>query len=454
MFNKILIANRGEIAVRIIRACREMKIKTVAVYSTADAESLPVQMADEAVCIGPPAPRDSYLNAPNIISAAHITGADAIHPGIGFLSERSNFAEAVEACGITFIGPSGASMDKMGDKSIARETMQRAGVPVVPGGTFTTAQEALELAKKIGFPLLVKASFGGGGRGIRSVQNEEELPRAIEIASNEAASAFGSGDVYLEKFIEEPRHIEVQVIGDKHGHAVHLGERDCSIQSLRRQKIVEEAPAANLAPALRNRLGDAAVRAAKAVGYSGAGTIECLVDKHGNFYFMEMNKRLQVEHCITEMVTGVDIVKTQILVASGEKLPFSQKEIRLNGHAIEVRINAEDPERNFAPSAGKIEKVILPGGLGVRVDTHIYSGYEVPPYYDSLLAKVIVWGKDRDDAIARAQRCLMEMEVVGVKTNIAFCQKILSNAYFRRGEYTTDFLQRRILSEMSAKDSS
>ncbi|MCX6378625.1 MAG: acetyl-CoA carboxylase biotin carboxylase subunit [Armatimonadetes bacterium] len=453
MFNKILIANRGEIAVRIIRACREMKIKTVAVYSTADAESLPVQMADEAVCIGPPAPRDSYLNAPNIISAAHITGADAIHPGIGFLSERSNFAEAVEACGITFIGPSGASMDKMGDKSIARETMQRAGVPVVPGGTFTTAQEALELAKKIGFPLLVKASFGGGGRGIRSVQNEEELPRAIEIASNEAASAFGSGDVYLEKFIEEPRHIEVQVIGDKHGHAVHLGERDCSIQSLRRQKIVEEAPAANLAPALRNRLGDAAVRAAKAVGYSGAGTIECLVDKHGNFYFMEMNKRLQVEHCITEMVTGIDIVKTQILVASGEKLQFSQKEIRLNGHAIEVRINAEDPERNFAPSAGKIEKVILPGGLGVRVDTHIYSGYEVPPYYDSLLAKVIVWGKDRDDAIARAQRCLMEMEVVGVKTNIAFCQKILSNAYFRRGEYTTDFLQRRILSEMSAKDS-
>lgn len=453
MFNKILIANRGEIAVRIIRACREMKIKTVAVYSTADAESLPVQMADEAVCIGPPAPRDSYLNAPNIISAAHITGADAIHPGIGFLSERSNFAEAVEACGITFIGPSGASMDKMGDKSIARETMQRAGVPVVPGGTFTTAQEALELAKKIGFPLLVKASFGGGGRGIRSVQNEEELPRAIEIASNEAASAFGSGDVYLEKFIEEPRHIEVQVIGDKHGHAVHLGERDCSIQSLRRQKIVEEAPAANLAPALRNRLGDAAVRAAKAVGYSGAGTIECLVDKHGNFYFMEMNKRLQVEHCITEMVTGVDIVKTQILVASGEKLPFSQKEIRLNGHAIEVRINAEDPERNFAPSAGKIEKVILPGGLGVRVDTHIYSGYEVPPYYDSLLAKVIVWGKDRDDAIARAQRCLMEMEVLGVKTNIAFCQKILNNAYFRRGEYTTDFLQRRILSEMSAKDS-
>ncbi len=453
MFNKILIANRGEIAVRIIRACREMKIKTVAVYSTADAESLPVQMADEAVCIGPPAPKDSYLNAPNIISAAHITGADAIHPGIGFLSERSNFADAVEACGITFIGPSGASMDRMGDKSLARETMQRAGVPVVPGGTFTTPQEAVELAKKIGFPLLVKASFGGGGRGIRSVQNEEELPRAIEIARNEALTAFGSGDTYLEKFIEEPRHIEVQVIADKHGHAVHLGERDCSIQSLRRQKIVEEASAPNLPTSLRNRLGDSAVRAAKATGYSNAGTIECLVDKHGNYYFMEMNKRLQVEHCITEMVTGVDIVKTQILVAAGEKLPFTQKEVRPQGHAIEVRINAEDTERNFAPSAGKIERVILPGGLGVRVDTHIYSGYEVPPYYDSLLAKVIVLGKDRDDAIAKAQRCLQEMEVVGVKTNIAFCQKILANAYFRRGEYTTDFLQRRILSEMSAKAS-
>jgi acetyl-CoA carboxylase biotin carboxylase subunit len=447
MFNKVLIANRGEIAVRIIRACRELKIKTVVVYSTADANSLPVQWADEAVCIGPPPPKDSYLNAPNIISAAHITGAEAIHPGIGFLSERPSFAEAVEACGLTFIGPSSIAMDKMGDKALARETMQKAGVPVVPGGTFTAPFEALELAKKIGFPLLVKASFGGGGRGIRMVQNEEELPKAIDMARNEASAAFGSGDVYLEKFVEEPRHIEVQVIADKHGHAVHLGERDCSIQSPRRQKIVEEAPAPRLAPTLRNRMGDAAVRAAKAVNYSNAGTIECLADIHGNFYFMEMNKRLQVEHCVSEMITGIDLVKTQILVAAGEKLPFTQKEIRPIGHAIEVRINAEDPDRGFIPSAGKIEKAVLPGGLGVRVDTHIYSGYEVPPYYDSLLAKIIVHGKDRNDAIAKMYRCLQETEIVGIKTNVAFCMKILQNAFYRRGEFTTDFLQRRILSE-------
>lgn len=447
MFNKILIANRGEIAVRIIRACRELKIKTVMVYSTADANSLPVQWADEAVCIGPPAPKDSYLNAPNIISAAHITGAEAIHPGIGFLSERPSFAEAVEACGLTFIGPSSIAMDKMGDKALARETMQRAGVPVVPGGTFTTPLEALELAKKIGFPLLVKASFGGGGRGIRMVQNEDELPKAIEMARNEASAAFGSGEVYLEKFVEEPRHIEVQIIADKHGHAVHLGERDCSIQSPRRQKIVEEAPAPRLAPALRNKMGDAAVRAAKAVNYSNAGTIECLADIHGNFYFMEMNKRLQVEHCVSEMITGIDLVKTQILVAAGEKLPFTQKEIRPTGHAIEVRINAEDPDRGFIPSAGKIEKAVLPGGLGVRVDTHIYSGYEVPPYYDSLLAKIIVHGIDRNDAISKMYRCLQETEIVGIKTNVAFCMKILQNAFYRRGEFTTDFLQRRILNE-------
>lgn len=447
MFNKILIANRGEIAIRIIRACRELKIKTVVVYSTADADSLPVHWADEAVCIGPPSPKESYLNAPNIISAAHITGADAIHPGIGFLSERPSFAEAVEACGLVFIGPSAIAMDKMGDKALARETMQKAGVPVVPGGSFNAPQEALELAQKIGFPLLAKAAFGGGGRGIRMVQNEEELPRAIEMARNEASAAFGSGDLYLEKFVEEPRHIEVQVIADKHGHAVHLGERDCSIQSPRRQKIVEEAPAPRLTPALRNRMGDAAVRAAKAVGYSNAGTVECLVDAQGSFYFMEMNKRLQVEHCVSEMITGVDLVKTQILVAAGEKLPFTQKEIRPTGHAIEVRINAEEPERGFIPSAGRIERAILPGGLGVRVDTHIYSGYEVPPYYDSLLAKIIVHGTDRNDAMAKMLRCLQETEIVGIKTNVAFCQKILANAFYRRGEFTTDFLQRRILNE-------
>jgi acetyl-CoA carboxylase biotin carboxylase subunit len=449
MFKKILIANRGEIAVRILRACREMKIKTVVVYSTADANSLPVQLADEAVCVGPPAPKDSYLHAPNIISAAHITGAEAIHPGIGFLSERPSFAEACEACGIKFIGPSAAAMERMGDKSTARETMRAAGVPIVPGtnGPVANLQDALQFAQKIGFPLLVKASFGGGGRGIRIVQNEEELPRAVETARSEAAAAFGSADVYLEKFVEEPRHIEVQIIADEHGHVVHLGERDCSIQNPRRQKIVEESPAPRLTPALRNRLGEAAVRAAKAIGYSSAGTIECLVDAQNNFYFMEMNKRLQVEHCVSEEVTGIDLVKLQILVAAGEKLPVVQKEIRWEGHSIECRINAEEPERNFAPSAGILERVVLPGGPGVRVDTHIYNGYEVPPYYDSLLAKVIVRDKDRASAIAKMQRCLQEIEITGIKTNIGLCQKIISNAFYRRGEFTTDFLQRRILSE-------
>lgn len=448
MFKKILIANRGEIAVRIIRACREMKIKTVAVYSTADANSLPVHLADESVCIGPPAPKDSYLNAPNIISAAHITGAEAIHPGIGFLSERPSFAEACEACGVKFIGPSAASMERMGDKSAARTTMLKAGVPVVPGtGIITSVQEAAEFAAGAVYPVLVKAAFGGGGRGIRFVQNEEELPAAIEMARAEALAAFGNGDVYMEKFVEEPRHIEVQVIADEHGHVVHLGERECSIQSPRRQKIIEESPAPKLTPALRNKMGDAAVRAAKAIGYSSAGTIECLVDKHGNFYFMEMNKRLQVEHCVTEMVTNVDLVKTQILVAAGEKLPFTQRDIEFRGHAIEVRINAEEPERNFAPSAGRIEKLRFPGGPGVRVDSHLEAGYEVPPYYDSLIAKIIVWDKTRDLAIAKMQRCLSETEITGVKTNIAFCGRILANAFYRRGELTTDFLQRRILNE-------
>ena len=447
MFKKILIANRGEIAVRIIRACKELKIKTVAVYSTADADSLPVHWADEAVCIGPPAPKDSYLHAPNIISAAHITGAEAIHPGIGFLSERASFAEACEACGLKFIGPSAASMEKMGDKASAREIMRAARVPVVPGtyGAISNAQEALKYASKIGFPLLIKASLGGGGRGIRLVQNEEELPRQLDMAQNEAVGAFGSPDVYLEKFVEEPRHVEVQILADEHGHVLHLGERECSIQNLRHQKLIEESPAVQLTDSQRNRLGSAAVRAAKAVGYSNAGTVEFLMDAKGEFYFMEMNKRLQVEHCVTEMVTGIDIVKQQILIAAGEKLPFGQKDIRAEGHALECRINAEDPERNFAPSAGRIERVVLPGGLGVRVDTHITPGYEVPPYYDPLLAKVIVWDKDRISAITRMQRCLQEMEVVGVKTNIKFQQKILANAFYRRGDVSTDFIQRRIL---------
>ena len=453
MFKKILIANRGEIAVRIIRACKELKIKTVAVHSTADSKSLHVHMADEAVCIGPPPPRDSYLNDVNIISAALITGAEAVHPGIGFLSERASFAEACEAHGLKFIGPSAAVMERMGDKSVARETMRAAGVPVVPGsnGPLETVEEAQEFAKKIGFPLLIKAALGGGGRGIRLVQNEEELPRQFDMARTEAASSFGKPDVYMEKFVEEPRHVEVQILADEHGHVVHLGERECSIQNLRHQKIIEESPWEKMPNGLRNKMGDAAVRAAKAIGYANAGTVEFLVDAKHDFFFMEMNKRLQVEHCVTEQVTGIDIVKQQLRVASGEKLSFGQRDIRWEGHAIECRINAEDPDRNFAPSAGRIERVVLPGGYGVRVDTHITAGYEVPPYYDPLLAKIIVWDKDRAGAIARMQRCLQETEIVGVKTNVALQLKILANAYYRRGELSTDFLQHRIIDGVNGK---
>ncbi len=449
MFDKILIANRGEIAVRIIRACRELKIKTVAVHSTADTNSLPVRMADESICIGPPPPKDSYLNMPNIISAARITGADAIHPGIGFLSERANFAEACEMCGLKFIGPTAAVMERMNNKASARETMSKAGVPVVPGsdGAIASDEEALRFARKTGYPLLIKAAHGGGGRGIRLVQNEEDLVRQLDMARTEAAAAFGSAEVYLEKFVEEPRHVEVQVLGDEYGHIVHLGERECSVQNLRHQKLLEESPAIQLTIQQRSRLGEAAVRAAKAIGYINAGTIEFLVDARGDFYFMEMNKRLQVEHCVTEQVTGIDLVKQQIRVAAGEKLSLSQKEIKFTGHALECRINAEDPDRNFAPAAGCITRVSLPGGYGVRVDTHITNDYEVPPYYDSLLAKVIVWDKDRAAAIVRMQRCLQEMEIEGVKTNIQFQRRILNNAFYRRGEITTDFVQRRILSE-------
>jgi acetyl-CoA carboxylase biotin carboxylase subunit len=456
MFKKILIANRGEIAVRIIRACKELKIKTVAVYSTADAEALHVRLAEEAVCIGPPAPKDSYLNAHNIISAADITGADAIHPGVGFLSERATFAEACEVHHIKFIGPSATVMEKMGDKAAAREAMRAAGVPIVPGtnGALVNEQDAVRFAHRNGYPLLIKAALGGGGRGIRLVQNDEELPRQLEMARNEAAASFGSPDVYLEKFVEEPRHVEVQILGDEHGHVIHLGERECSIQNLRHQKLIEEAPASQLTPAQRNRLGDAAVRAARAIGYSNAGTIEFLIDARGEFYFMEMNKRLQVEHCVTEALTGIDLVKQQIHIAAGERLPFNQKEIRWEGHAIECRINAEDPERNFTPSAGCIESVHLPGGYGVRVDTHIMAGSTISPYYDPLLAKVITWDKDRAGAILRMQRCLQEMEILGVKTNLAFQRKILANAFYRRGEVSTDFIQRRILSGSSGNGAS
>ena len=444
MFKKILIANRGEIAVRVIRACREMKIATVAVYSQADAESLHVRMADEAVCVGPPSSKDSYLNAPNIISAAVITGADAIHPGYGYFSEVPSFAEACEACKIKFIGPKPSCIEKMGDKAKAREMMISAGVPVIPGtkGVLQNEQEAYKLASKMGYPVMIKAASGGGGKGIRLVQNEEELGRVLKIAQTEAEAAFGNSDVYMEKFLEEPRHIEVQILADEHGHVIHLGERECSIQNQRHQKMLEEAPSIAVTPSLRSKMGEAAVKAARAVGYANAGTVEFLLDSKNNFYFMEMNTRIQVEHPVTEFVTGMDLLKEQIRIAAGEKLLTSQKNVHINGHAIECRVTAEDPEKDFAPSSGTIEDVIFPGGLGVRIDTHIYPGYAVPPYYDSLLAKLIAWGRDRDEAISRMTRCLSEFHISGLPTNLSFHEKIMSNAYYRRGELSTSFIKR------------
>ncbi|MHB1000719.1 MAG: acetyl-CoA carboxylase biotin carboxylase subunit [Armatimonadota bacterium] len=449
MFKKILIANRGEIAVRVIRACKEMKIATVAVYSQADADSLHVRLADESVCIGPPANKDSYLNAPNIISAALITGADAIHPGYGYFSEVPSFAEACEACKIKFIGPKSASIERMGDKARAREIMQAAGVPVIPGtkGVLQSEQEAAKLAAKMGYPVLIKASSGGGGRGIRLVQNEDELAKVLKIAQTEAEASFGNPDVYMEKYIEEPRHIEVQILADSYGHVIHLGERECSIQNARHQKMLEEAPSVALSTSLRNKIGDAAIKAAKAVGYENAGTVEFLVDSHKNFYFMEMNTRVQVEHPVTEMITGIDIVREQILIASGEKLDIHQKDVHIRGHAIECRITAEDPDRGFTPSSGIVGELVLPGGYGVRVDTHLYSGYTVPPYYDSLLGKLIVWGRDRNEAIARMARCLSEFKVDGLKTNIPFHEKIMANAFYRRGEFSTSFIKHRMGSD-------
>ena len=444
MFKKILIANRGEIAVRVIRACREMGIASVAVYSQADADSMHVRLADEAICVGPPSSKDSYLHAPNIISGAVITGADAIHPGYGYFSEVPSFAEACEACKVKFIGPKPSCIEKMGDKARAREMMISAGVPVIPGtkGVLQNEQEALKLARKMGYPVMIKAASGGGGKGIRLVQNEEELSRVLKIAQTEAEAAFGNADVYMEKFLEDPRHIEVQILADEYGHVVHLGERECSIQNQRHQKMLEEAPSVAVTPSLRSKMGEAAVKAARAVGYSNAGTVEFLLDSKGNFFFMEMNTRIQVEHPITELVSGVDLLKAQIRVAAGEKLDLNQKSIRINGHAIECRITAEDPDRDFAPSSGKIEELIMPGGLGVRLDTHIYPGYVVPPYYDSLLAKLIVWGRDRDEAIGRMTRCLSEFHFGGLKTNVSFHEKIMANSYYRRGELSTSFIKR------------
>jgi acetyl-CoA carboxylase, biotin carboxylase subunit len=451
-FSKILIANRGEIALRILRTCEELGIATVAVHSTVDQSALHVQLADEAVCIGEAPSAKSYLNIPNIIAAALTRGAMAIHPGYGFLAENAKFAEICADHKIHFIGPSPDSIRRMGDKSTAKETMQKAGVPTVPGsdGIVADEEEAKVLAEQIGFPLMVKATAGGGGRGMRLVREPEDLVKLFLAAQGEAEAAFGNGGVYLEKFIEKPRHIEFQILADSHGNVVHLGERDCSIQR-RHQKLLEEAPSAALNPELRQKMGVAAVKAAQSIGYVGAGTVEFLLDAFGNFYFMEMNTRIQVEHPVTEMITGLDLIAEQIRIAQGEKLSFTQEQIVLRGHAIECRINAEDPNHNFRPTPGRILAYLAPGGPGVRMDSHVYPDYEIPPYYDSLIGKLIVWGPDRKTAIARMQRALQECAITGVSTTIGFHQKILANTEFQAGLVYTNFVEQ--MQAQSAKAS-
>lgn len=441
MFKKILIANRGEIAVRIIRACREMGIKTVAVYSEADRDSFHVRLADEAVCIGGPQPAQSYLNIPNIISAAESRKAEAIHPGYGFLAENPYFAEVCEARGIKYIGPPARAIIEMGAKARARQIMAEAGVSVVPGspGLLTEDSDIAAIAEQIGYPVMVKASAGGGGRGMRIAYNREELEKAVRTARQEAEAAFGDGSLYLEKFIERPRHVEIQVLADEYGHVVHLGERDCSIQR-RNQKLVEETPCSVITPELRQKMGSAAVRAAQAVRYAGAGTVEFLLDKNGNYYFIEMNTRIQVEHPITEWVTGIDLIIETIRLAAGEELGYSQADIEFKGAALECRINAEDPEKDFWPCPGTITEYIPPGGPGVRVDSGVYSGYQISPYYDSLLAKLITWGRDRNEAIRRMERALAEFQIEGVKTTIPFLRCIMENETFRRGDFDTSFI--------------
>ena len=441
---KVLIANRGEIALRIIRAARELGIKTVVAHSTADEKSLPVLLADEAICIGPPPSGQSYLNIPNILSAAIVTGADAIHPGYGFLAENATFAEMCREHGITFIGPTPENMKALGDKATARKVAREAGVPTVPGtDELSSVEEAKRAAQEIGYPVILKASAGGGGRGMRVVHTEEELERAVLQAQEEARAAFGNPAVYLEKYIEEPKHIEIQVLGDGE-RVVHLWERDCSIQR-RHQKLLEEAPSL-LPEETRRAIAEAARRLAERGGYVSAGTMEFLVDKEGNFYFIEMNTRIQVEHPVTEMITGIDLVQAQFRIAQGEKLWLKQEEIQVRGHAIEVRVNAEDPEKGFRPSIGKVETLLFPGGPGVRVDSHLYTGYQIPPHYDSLIAKIIVWAPTREEAIRRMERALSEtvIEGPGLKTTIPFHQKVLQNAFFRRGAVYTNFVARRM----------
>jgi acetyl-CoA carboxylase biotin carboxylase subunit len=452
MFRKVLIANRGEIALRIIRACRELGIRTVAVYSEADRESLHVRFADEDVCIGAGPARDSYLNIPRIIAAAEITGADAIHPGYGFLAENAEFAEICEQSNIVFIGPSAEQIRLMGDKAAARKTMAAVGVPTVPGsdGAVTDAAQALEVAREIGFPVLIKAAAGGGGRGMRVAPDEESFESLFQMAQYEAQAAFGDPSVYLEKYLARPRHVEIQVLGDKHGRIEHLGERECSIQR-RHQKLIEEAPSPALTPELRQAMGEAAVRGAQAIGYYSAGTVEFLLDEDGRFYFMEMNTRIQVEHPVTELVTGVDLVKEQIRVAAGEALSLPEgKSVELRGHAIECRINAEDPARGFQPSPGTITIFHPPGGPGVRVDTHAYAGYRVPPHYDSLIAKLIVHGNTRAEALARMRLALESFIIEGIQTTIPFLLELIQDPAFVAGDIDTKFLERRMAERAAA----
>jgi acetyl-CoA carboxylase biotin carboxylase subunit len=443
LFKRILIANRGEIAVRIIRACRELGIETVAVYSEVDREALHVLLADQAVCIGPARARDSYLNAKNIISATVLTGAEAIHPGFGFLAENSKFAEMCQECNITFIGPKAETIATMGNKVQARQLMSEAGIPVVPGveGVIKNFKHAAKAAKEIGYPVMLKAAAGGGGRGIRIVHSAEDLKKAYETAKAEAQAAFNDDDMYLEKFIEEPRHIEFQILADHYGHVIHLGERDCSIQR-RNQKIIEEAPSTILTPKLRKKIGETAVRAAQAVDYQNAGTIEFLVDKNGSFYFMEMNTRIQVEHPVTEMITGIDLIQEQIRIAAGQRLRYNQQDVILNGHAIECRINAENPALGFRPSPGKVQITLWPGGKGIRLDSALYNGYEIPPTYDSMIAKLIAYGKDRNEALSIMGRALEEFVIEGIDTNIDFLFTILNHEKFITGQIDTGFIAR------------
>ncbi len=445
MFSKILIANRGEIALRIIRACKEMGIRTVAVYSEPDATSMHVQFADEAVCIGPAAGSASYLNIAAIMSAAEITDVEAIHPGYGFLSENAHFAEICESCHITFIGPSAENIRSLGDKMIAKDSMRKAGVPIIPGssGLVDNKEDAIKIANKIKYPVIIKAASGGGGKGMRVAHNDVRLVSSIATAQSEAEANFGSGAVYLEKYFEKPRHIEVQILADKFGHVIHLGERDCTVQR-RHQKLIEESPSPAMNAKSRKKLHDTAVKATKAVNYTSAGTIEFMLDTDGKFYFMEMNTRIQVEHTVSEMVTGVDLIKEQIKIAAGEKLKITQDDIKINGCAIECRINAEDSENNFMPCPGTIETLHMPGGRGVRIDSHVYSGYKISPYYDSMIAKLIVHGANRKEAIKIMQRALDEFVIGPIKTTIPFHKKVFTNPVFMKGDFYTDFVEKHL----------